>query len=53
MTAIAALAVFTAYAQNSITGTVKSESEDEILVGANVVLLPISKGSTTDKDGEI
>ena len=52
LTVIAALAVFTVHAQNSITGTVKSESEDEILVGANIVLLPISKGSITDTDGK-
>jgi iron complex outermembrane receptor protein len=42
---------FTAYAQNSIEGIVKSKSENEVLVGANVVLSPTAKGSTTDING--
>ncbi|SMG34125.1 iron complex outermembrane recepter protein [Marivirga sericea] len=43
---------FTTYAQNSINGIVKSKYDDEALVGANVVLLPLSKGSTTNVSGQ-
>ncbi|WMN06260.1 TonB-dependent receptor [Marivirga arenosa] len=50
--ATAILLPLTVFSQHTIKGTVKSEGENEPLIGANVILLPISKGNTSNQNGK-
>ena len=51
-TIILILIQFTIFAQNKITGTVTNKNTQETLIGTNIYIPEISKGTASDKDGK-